>query len=189
MRTAVTAFACTIGVITGASAGNEQAARDARELIGLQYRLAPGILNGQVIAERPSCSHVGGATMYVDGHAVDGWAYSEFSCSGRPIALLERRTDETDGRPTWKIVDTLLLPNYSLDDPNRPKALKLYFNGECELDGKTDTLFFALVRFGKRERIDWRTGVEKAWGFDLNAQRIVPLSTKRIVCHQMEPEE
>ena len=106
------------------------------------------------------------------------------------MVLLERLVNGKNGLFIWKIVDAQVLPHHALaGDPQRPDTLALYFNGECELDGGTDTLFLALVRFGQRKRVDGHTGVEQPWGFNLSARRIVPLPMQRIVCHRMPPEE
>ncbi|MCM5677925.1 hypothetical protein M8A51_00070 [Schlegelella sp. S2-27] len=188
MREALVATACLWGALATAHTADPSALEEAQRLVGLEYRLGPGAAAGQIIAQRPSCSNVGGSVVWNDGRPMDEWSFGEFICNGRSIALLKRQVGEASNGPTWRIVDALPLPSYEQHgEPKRPNALRLYFNGECELDGKTDTLFFALVRFGKRDRIDWRTGVERAWGFNLTAERIVPLSTKRIVCYRPEP--
>lgn len=173
---------------TAASATSPQ--QQASPLVGLEYRLAPGATNGQVIAEYPACTHRGGAVMWIDGRSVNDWGFSQLLCHGQPIIALERKVDPTDADPKWQVVDTQALPPYEENaGEERPRGLSLHFTGDCTLDGKTDTLFFVLLRRGKRERVDWRTGIERAWGFNLKAERIVPLSTRRIVCEKPDPHD
>ncbi|GAB3552557.1 hypothetical protein GCM10027343_38230 [Noviherbaspirillum agri] len=128
--------------------------------------------------------------MLVNGVDHHDWSINKGQCQGQPVIMLERFISRSaPDVSTWRIVDTLVLPRYMRDpDPGRrPNALRLFETGDCELDGKTDTSFIALVRWGNREQINWRTGVERAWTFDVERGRIVPLSTKRIICYRPEP--
>ena len=187
-RLAVMALSVLFGVAL-ADDTDRTVDRLARALVGVEYRLAPGIAGGQSIADGVPCTYVGGGLVLVNGEMSDKWAYSQLTCHDRPVAILEKKVDRPDAPDAWRIVDAMALPPFERDlDPKRPNALRLFGTGDCELDGKTDTLFLALVRWGsKRDRIDWRTGVERAWGFNLTAERIVPLSTTRIVCYRPEP--
>jgi hypothetical protein len=188
MRIGCTAVLALVLSSAAATAITPEQDERARALIGLEYRLAPGVTNGQVIAEHPTCTHLGGAVMWMNGRSVDDWGFSQLLCNGHPIIALEHKVHSVDPNPKWRVVDAQSLPPYERNaDEGRPHALRLHFTGECALDGRTDTLFFVLLRWGKRERVDWRTGIERAWGFNLDAERIVPLSTRRIVCEKPDP--
>lgn len=183
-------LAALAGALVAASAvyAGADSQQEAQALIGLEYQLSTGTTNGQTIAEHPSCSNVGGTLMWVRGKSFDDWSAGEFECKGQRILLLKRQVNASGAAVRWRIVDTQLLPPYAPGfDDKRPFAPRLHSTGECALDGRTDTLFFVLLRWGKRERVDWRTGVERAWGFNLDAERIVPLSTRRIVCEKPDP--
>lgn len=158
---------------------------EARALIGKEYTFR---MQGQRISPELSCTSEGGGLLFINGVFDDEWASGAVKCQGRAVEVLKRAVGEADGDTTWRIIDTLVLPPYKESpNPKRPNALRLAAAGPCELDGRTDTFFIALVRMGKRDRIDWRTGVEKAWTYDIERGRIVPLSTKRIVCYRPEP--
>jgi hypothetical protein len=179
------AFIWTVALADGKPAITS--AEEARAMIGMEYTAS---MPGERIApDRFSCINEGGAILLINGISQNDWSTSTTTCQGRPVITLERFVKRLGPRETtWRIVDTLVLPRYERDpDPRRPNALRLFQTGDCELDGKTDTYFIALVRWGKREKIDWRTGVERAWTFDIERERIVPLSTKRIVCYRPEP--
>jgi hypothetical protein len=179
------AFAWTAALANGKPAAT--AAEEAGALIGMEYVIP---MAGERIApDRFSCISEGGGMLLSNGMPRNDWATSTVTCQERPVILLERFVNRlSPSETTWHIVDTLVLPRYERDpDPSRPNALRLFQTGDCELDGKIDTSFIALVRWGKREKIDWRTGVERAWTFDIERGRIVPLSTKRIVCYRPEP--
>lgn len=88
---------------------------------------------------------------------------------------------------TWRIVDALLLPEHLQEfDPDRLNELMAFDNNQCEQVRRPVSSFVVLARFGNRQDINWRTGVDKAWTFDIKAGRIVPLSTRRIVCWRYE---
>jgi len=98
----------------------------------------------------------------------------------------------TNDAHRWRIVDAFLLPEVvGVEfEPEHPVGPYLYSSDDgCSLDGRWDSTFYAVVRLSERKRMDWRTGVVGAWGYDLKQQRIVPLSTKRVVCPKAEPEE
>lgn len=160
-------------------------AQEAQALIGIEFTAKA---MGSPIDPGLSCTNEGGSTIEVNGVTVEGWGYGRAVCKGRSVAMLKRIVGREGADIRWRIVDAVLLPRFEWNvDPKRPHAPRLFKVGDCELDGRTDTFFIALVRWGKHDRIDWRTGVEKAWGFDSQKERIVPLSPKRIVCHLPEP--
>ncbi len=160
----------------------------AKGLIGYEHIV---VAPAQPFPGRPGCINQGGAVIYTKGVFSYDWGNGIVICDGRPILFLERYIDTNPADRVYRarIVDAVVLPRYELDaDPRRPNARRLFETGDCELNGRTDTSFMAIVRWGKRERIDHRTGVEAAWGFDTERGRIVRLDTKRIVCWRPEPD-
>ena len=158
---------------------------EVRALIGVEY--SPGI-QGEKFTSRLSCTRSGGGLLYLNGVFNDEWVAGTGTCQGRTIKTLERMVKEENGLSIWRIVDALLLPPVADDwDPNRQNKLQISLMGECTFDGETNTSFFALVRWRDREQVDWKTGVEHAWTYDIERGRIVPVSTKRIVCEWLEP--
>jgi len=182
-RIVVLSLIATAGLAATACATSPM--EDASALIGIVYttRMPSG-----PIAARPFCTHEGGGMLVIDDAFSDEWAFASIDCRGRTIIALQRFVEAGDGHVTWHILDTLLLPPYQNDYvPDQPHALRLFDTENCELDGRQERYFIALVRWGERDRIDWRTGVEQAWDFDVARGRIVPLSPKRVVCYRPDP--
>lgn len=148
----------------------------ARDLIGTE-RI--DVLLDEVLPGT-ECVNLGGGVIDIDGQEKSDWALDHASCGNRTMALLKRDVG-TEGRYVrWRIVDTYLAPPIK-------KGTRLYQQGDCELDGKIDTTFYALARMGKRQAVNHRTGVLAAWTVDLEAQKIVPVSTRRVVCYRPTP--
>jgi hypothetical protein len=59
--------------------------------------------------------------------------------------------------------------------------------GECELNGNNDTYFTALVRLGRREKVDWKTGVRAAWVPTPETGKIEELPIRHVVCWRPTP--
>ena len=156
----------------------------ARALIGIEYSVMPG----EPITPGSDCINEGGGFIQLANGEHGHWSEGIASCGGRVVLLLDKRVPGEGPHVRWKIVDALVLPPANLDvNPDEPNEARISGAGICELRGRTDTSFVTIVRWGKRERIDWRTGVEKAWTFDIKRGRIVPLSTRHIVCYAYEP--
>ena len=158
----------------------------ARALVGLETsRLTT---SGVPMFDGSHCIFDGDGMVDVRGVTARDWKFGQAVCNGRTVLFLERKIGGGEGAAGWRIVDVVLLPPASHEPvPGRPNALRFAGQGTCEWRGRTDTSFVATVRWAKRERIDWRTGVEKAWTFDIKRGRIVPLSTRHIVCYAYEP--
>jgi len=156
-------------------------AEEARALIGVEY--SP-IGDDDRIVDYLSCVDEGRGAL--DDEMV--WSYGVANCQGRRVVMLTRFVKKTVNYTTWHIVDTLLLPPIETRwSPNPGNKLRLTFadSTQCEVRGQPNILFAALIRWGKRNKrneVDWRTGVEKAWTFDTQHGRIVPLSTKGFTC-------
>jgi hypothetical protein len=99
-----------------------------------------------------------------------------FRCDGRALELITKMDEGF--RVT--VLDALLLPKLQAGE-------RYMIAGDCEMDGRTDTDFVAIVRFGKRERVDWKTGVRAAWLPNVAKRRFEPLSTRNIVCWKPTP--
>ena len=159
------------------------AEEEVRALIGIEYSIQRP---WERLVGHLSCIDGGGGILQIGGVDHEEWAYGRVECRGRQVLMLKRSLSRKEGKARWRVVDTLLLPLVLLDRyvPDDPINLWLFTQEWCTLDGRYDTDFVALVRWSEREQIDWRSGVEHAWTYDLERKRIVPISTKRIVCEQ-----
>jgi hypothetical protein len=152
-------------------------AEEVRAMIGKEYERGP--------IPHPfgegNCTMEGGGAVVVAQKEVPGWGLDQLACGDRIVMLLVRPT-VTFPNPyaKWRVVDSLLLPPIK-------KGVRFFETGDCDLDGKIGTDFFSLARLGKREDVDYRTGVLAAWGLDLEAGKFVELSTKRVTCHRPTP--
>lgn len=99
-----------------------------------------------------------------------------FRCNGKHLIMLASLSAGGESQ----ILDARTLPRLS-------RGERLIYPGDCEVDGNSDTDFFAVVRFGRRERVDGKTGVRAAWVPDPETGKIQPLSTRRIVCWRPTP--
>ena len=179
------AFVPAVAVAALAPQGAQMTAEEeARALIGIEY---PGAAFSRRIVPHLSCTD-GGGRLQIGGVDYKEWWYSRVECQGRQVLILERSLPRKEGKAKWYVVDTLLLPPVRLlTEPYAPHGVNdlwLFSPEECALDGRYDTDFVALVRWTDREWFDWRSGVEHAWTYDLERERIVPVSTKRIACKQ-----
>lgn len=148
----------------------------ARALIGIDF---PTQMLGELIPGS-ECTDDGGGALEAEGRELKGWSLGVATCSKRFVYLLKRFQGYEDGNPKWHIVETLLLPPLK-------HGLQNYDMAECSLDGRFDTVFIALARLGRRDRVDHRTGVVAAWSIDTAAGKFVPISTKRVVCYRPTP--
>jgi hypothetical protein len=161
--------------------------KEIEALRGLEY---VSIMPGQKVASHLSCTEEGGSLLVLRGVLNREWSKSLLQCQGHWVITLNREIAavSAEGHVKSRIIDTLVLPPVQFDlDPDNLEALRYSGDSECEIKGLPNTTFIALVRFGNRKRVDWRNGVEKAWTFDIKQGRIVPVSTKRIVCEPYEP--
>lgn len=152
-------------------------AEEVRAMIGKEYERGP---MPHPFGEG-NCTMNGGQVVYVANNEVPGWGVDHLLCGDR-IAMLLSQPTVTFPNPyaKWRVVDSLLLPPIK-------KGVRFFRTGDCDLDGKAETDFFALARLGKREDVNYRTGVLAAWGLDLEAGKFVELSTKRVICHRPTP--
>jgi hypothetical protein len=164
------------------------ASQEARALIGVEYFLSS--IGKPIAPGKISCTEVGWGSLSDSGAPEDEWSQGQVRCRGRTVITLLHKVGKKDSQDLWRIVDALLLPPIeAFWNPKRPNALSFSdaVEGVCELRGRPHIPFIVLIRWGKRKHIDWRTGVERAWTFDLKRGRIVPLSTKGFTCEWSEP--
>ena len=126
------------------------------------------------------CINLGGGLLLMDGNDLDEWSFGEASCKKRTVILLKHSFGSPGNGVGWRIVDAFLLPALRHGD-------ELFQQGDCEVDGKTNTSFVAIVHLGRRDRVDHRNGVLAAWTVDPQAGKIVALDTKRVVCYPPTP--
>jgi hypothetical protein len=183
------AWLCPFLLLCTSAFASEQASltgeQEIEALKGLQYLL---VMHGQKVASHLSCTDEGGGSLSTPGASDSGWSRGMVQCQGRWGVILKRRVGTVESRTKWKIVDSLVLPPLQWEpDPADTEALRFIGSDNCALKGRPNVHFFVLARFGKRDRIDWRTGVENAWRFDLKRGQIMPLPIKGIVCEAYEP--
>lgn len=165
--------------------GGMSAEQEAGALFGLEYAAqAPG---RPILPGRLSCTEQASGPLMLDGQAQEAWAVGLARCQGRSLVLLKRVLGEAGGQMKWRIEDALLLPPLEpRRDGGSMDGLQVAIPGECALAGRKDTSLVALVRWGKRKRIDWRHGVKQVWTFDTASARIVRLPTRHAVCVRLE---
>ena len=122
------------------------------------------------------CKYLGGYEIRRKQKEVDGFSIQYFTCNGRELDLFAQTVD---GRKL-KVIDALLLPRLKPGE-------RLMQPGECELNGNNDTYFTALVHLGRREKVDWKTGVRAAWIPTPETGKIEELSTRHVVCWRPTP--
>ncbi|PZA14246.1 hypothetical protein DNK49_22910 [Azoarcus communis] len=173
-------------VTTNAQAWSKSAEEEAQALIGTEYvylmprmRIVPGL----------SCTHEGGERVRRDHHEVsDDHSIVFANCQGHYVVLLTEIVGRVDSSNKLRVLDAVALPptSYeSLDISEDP--LQFEYDGYCTLDGYTGTSMIVTLRYGGRtepgEEIDWQSGLAQAWGYDLDALKIVPIDLKRVVCY------
>jgi hypothetical protein len=151
-------------------------------MIGHVY---PGVASDQPVPGLPDCVDEGGAALTANGTDLEGWWEGLFFCRGRRYLLLQRLTGYTeDGNPQWRIVDAKPLPRFVVNraDGKNSRTRYLHSNGDCTLDHQIGTSIKVVLRWGKRQHVTSRTGIEAAWGFDTELGRIIPIDVSRVEC-------
>lgn len=161
---------------------------EARKLYGIEY--SPRLMGELIAPNISSCTYEGGGILHLDGIDNHNWAKEHVYCHGHVVILLSKKIDNSHKYGIWRVVDLLPLPKLELHKnlrhPERP-VLYSSLEGLCSVQGRYGMDFIALLSWGRRERIDWRTGVKQAWKFDVKQERIVPLPTRHIRCQWDEP--
>ena len=102
---------------------------------------------------------------------------SSFECDEQALKILVQLIHKSS---VALALDAVLLPRLKPGE-------QFMIVGDCELKGRTDTNFIALVNLGKREKVDWKTGVRAAWLPNVKTRRFESLSTRHIVCWRPTP--
>lgn len=188
MRRSVLALPLLTACLTATDARSwpMSAEEEVQALIGSEYVL---FVNGMRIMPGLSCTDEGGGVIERDKRVVsDRYRAGYANCQGRYVVMLTEVVGRVDGGIKRKILDAVALPptSYeSLDTSDDP--LHFEYDGYCTLDGETGTSMIVTLRYGGRtepgEEIDWQSGLEQAWGYDLEALKIVPIDLQRIVCY------
>ncbi|KAB2926979.1 MAG: hypothetical protein F9K30_05185 [Dechloromonas sp.] len=122
------------------------------------------------------CRHLTRFDLQRQQRPLPGLSAHVLLCQGSNLIVLTSLT-ATDGE---RVLDALRLPRLK-------RSERLIYPGDCELDGNSDTDFFAVVRFGPHERVDWKSGVRAAWMPDPESGKIEVLPTRHIVCWRPTP--
>jgi hypothetical protein len=161
---------------------------EARALIGRDFE--PASENLTVIPEL-SCVNLTGAFVMIRGKEHQEWEGGMLTCQDRYVLVLAKFLGRPDGEtPRYHVVDTLIMPpGLSLFLNEQHPEGPYLFEVDCKLDDHWDTSVYAIVRLGKARWMTWRNGVERAWTFDIQKQRIIEVSPKRVICyHDAEPD-
>lgn len=106
----------------------------------------------------------------------DEFSVESFVCDERKLELLVRAT----GNQKVLVLDAVLFPKLA-------KGERIMMTGDCEIQKKADKFFFVLVNLGKRESVNWKTGVKAAWYPNPETGKIEELPTRHIVCYRPTP--
>lgn len=155
----------------------------AKALIGSEYT-GLGIESLQ-----PSCKDAGGGPLFAGTDILQDWDIGNLYCQGRPVLALKKFLGRVGDLPRWRIVDAVVIPAYEPNgSPGGPGTLQIMGTGPCTLDGKRDEYILVLVREGRRQKRNGeREEVAYSWRFDIQHEKIVPISTKRVRCVHDEP--
>lgn len=167
-------IACLLGLLGNTSLAAPPRTEFEQSFIGREWTLVSPDLNPYPLSDR--CKYLGGYGLRRNQQKVEGFSVDYFTCDGRELHLFEQAI----GERKVKVIDALLLP------PLKPGD-RLMQPGECELNGNTDTYFTALVHLGRREKVDWKTGVRAAWVPTPETGKIEELPTRHVVCWRPTP--
>lgn len=122
------------------------------------------------------CKYLARFDLQRQQRQLHGLSAHALRCHGSNLIVLTSLTEGGGNR----ILDALTLPRLK-------RGESLIYPGDCELDGNSDTDFFAVVRFGQRESVNRKTGVRAAWVANPETGKIQPLSTRHVVCWRPTP--
>lgn len=156
--------------------------QQAKALIGREY------IGDDIQTLQPSCTDVGGGALDPDTKALDGWFYGNLYCEDKPVLTLQKSLGRIGNTTRWRIVDAVVIPAYARDGSPGGQGTLQNTGGPCTVDGKRDATLVALVREGRRpKRNGEREDVAYSWHADIEREKIVALSTKRVRCIHDEP--
>lgn len=179
------------GITVAHAAGSGMSAEDeAKALIGLEVEAR---YDNQLLVGHLSCRQVAEGTLFLRGKQLEDWSDRLVECQGRYVLMLQKSlTNREGGAPRYKVSDAVLLPPVLLlHDELHREGPYLYNSGtdSCALDGRYDTLLYAIAHEGKNSKMTWRSGIENAWTFDPLQGRIVAVSPKRVVCKKADQDD
>ncbi|MFN7153789.1 MAG: hypothetical protein ACK4OE_08850 [Acidovorax sp.] len=169
----------------------------ASRLIGHEYAVVPF---SDTVAEGLACKFAATDDVWQAGVEMSGWTRGLLLCGESvPYLFLAKNIGVTQfavsgGNPPQpyprnRILAVQKLPkvsNYGADgDGSGLLELVDSFAGQCDLDGGGGSSFVALVRWKGEATVQGPPGVEAAWGFDVEAARIVPLNPQQVACEPM----
>ncbi len=129
------------------------------------------------------CTYRGGYTLSRSQKSRDGFGVDTFVCDGRELVFF---TDDAEfPRVGWKAPPSRILDAVFL--PPLKKGERRMMTGECELNGNGRINLIATVYLGKRDEVNWKTGVRAAWYFNTENGTIENLSTRNIICYRPTP--
>lgn len=144
-----------------------------RSFIGREWTLQSSDLDSYPLSEQ--CRYIGGYMLQMP-EGPEELGIDSFLCDGQALELLSVFIAE--GRV--RILDALLMPRLMPGE-------RYMMTGDCALTGRTDTDFHVIVNLGKREKVNWKTGVRAAWLPNVKTRKFEPLSTRHIVCWRPTP--
>jgi hypothetical protein len=135
----------------------------------------------------PGCSDGGGSIISAN-HVPTDFSYQFMKCGPQRLLVLEELVGMMDNFPHLRIIDAIPLPPFKSDATESQLHVRQIVNaGDCTLDGRRDRTMLVLVKWGRGDRITARNGVITAWGFDLEAGKIIQFDTSRIECEKPTP--
>lgn len=169
----------------------------ASRLIGHEYAVVP---LSDTVAEGLACKFASSDDVRQASVEKTGWTRGLMLCGDSvPYLFLAKNVgvtqfamsggDPPQPYPRNKILAVQQLPkvsNFSTDgDGSELPELVDSFAGQCDLDGRGGTSFVALVRWNGEATVQGPPGVQAAWGFDVEAARVVQLDPQRLTCEPM----
>jgi len=167
-------LACLLASFCGAGMAAPSRTEFEQSFIGREWSKASPDFDSYPLT--PQCKALGGYLLEKKEKTPEDYAIAEFTCDGRELLLLTQSL----GFPRVKVMDALLLPRLKPGE-------RLMESGDCELAGKADTTFIVLVHLGRREKVDWKTGVRAAWMPMPETGKIEELPVRRVICWRPTP--
>jgi len=171
MKTMVLVLAAGFGIAFGGSCVADPVRTEFEQsFIGREWNQRFVHEDAYPLSER--CEYRGGSVMPMH----DSFVIESFLCDGQQLELLGQIISPRK----VLVLDAVLFPKLE-------KGERIMMSGDCELRRKIDKFFFAIVNLGKRDAVNWKTGVKAAWYPNPETGKIEKLSTRNIVCFRPTP--
>lgn len=175
MKTSMhSALACLLVGLCGACSAAPPRTEFEQGFIGREWTPETPVFDPYPFSDQ--CKRLESQDLQRNQKRLHGLRIDYFNCNGRGLYLFEQSIG--DGKV--KVIDALHLPRFKPGE-------RYMMTGDCEIDGNTDTDFIAIVRLGRREKVDWKTGIRAAWVPTPETGKIEELSTRNIVCWRPTP--